>query len=93
LYDDLPACFSLSWAVDDLETFHSCDWWHDLLAKSKAIRLECIDELTCFEESWQDWLLCDNEYAINDRAAMAAGAGDYMNLIRILAKRNNWPMK
>ena len=37
------------------------------------------------EEAWQDWLECDEEHAINDRASMNAGAGKYMNLIAIKA--------
>ena len=39
------------------------------------------------EEAWQDWLECDEEHAINDRASMNAGAGKYMNLIAIKAKK------
>lgn len=41
------------------------------------------------EEAWQDWLECDEEHAINDRASMNAGAGKYMNLIAIKAKTLN----
>ena len=39
------------------------------------------------EECWNDWLACDNEYAQNDRAAMQAGAGKYMNFIAIILRR------
>jgi len=57
------------------------------LAKSHKIAIDSIQEMQCFKESWSDWLLCENEYARNDRAAMEAGAGKYMNLISVTARR------
>jgi hypothetical protein len=39
------------------------------------------------DELWNDWLACDNEYAVRDRPAMEAGAGKYMNFVSIIAKR------
>lgn len=86
----LPDEMMLSWAeVKDeiLKTFHSIEWWKDLLSKSKEITIESIHEMQCHDECWQDWLSCGHEYAINDRRSMEAGAGKYMNLIAIIAKR------
>ena len=89
----LPDEMMLSWAsVKDeiLKTFHSIPWWRDLLKKSAEISIESIQEMQCYEEAWQDWLECDNEYnelASNDRLSMEAGADKYMNLIAIIAKR------
>lgn len=40
-----------------------------------------------FDECWNDWLACDNEYAIGDRPSMNAGAGKYMNFIAIILRR------
>jgi hypothetical protein len=40
-----------------------------------------------FDECWNDWLVCDNEYAVNDRKAMNAGAGKYMNFIAMILRR------
>lgn len=80
----------LSWAdVKDeiLKTFHSVSWWQELLGKSKEITIESIQEMQCHDECWQDWLSCDHEYAKKDRPAMEAGAGKYMNIIGIIAKR------
>ncbi len=39
------------------------------------------------EEVWNDWLACENEYAVGDRRSMDAGAGKYLNFIRIVIKR------
>ncbi len=86
----LPDEMLPSWAeVKDevFRTFHSIKWWKDLLCQSKEIEIESIQEMECFEECWQDWLSCEHQYAINDRLSMEAGAGKYMNLIAIIAKR------
>jgi len=40
------------------------------------------------EEVWNDWLACDNKYAVNDRKSMHAGGGKYLNFIAaVLRKR------
>lgn len=83
----LPPEFLLSWTAEDLETFHSCEWWSNLFLKSKKISLVNVGELSCHDESWADWLATDNPYAVKDKPAMAAGAGTYMNLISVLATR------
>jgi len=92
IHDNLPSEILTSWTAEDVSTFHSCEWWGNLLAQSKEIHIQSIEEMTCFEEAWQDWLDIDSshEYAslsLNDRRAMKAGAGKYMNLISILARR------
>ena len=51
------------------------------------IRIEEIREMEGFDECWNDWLNCGNEYAVNDRHAMKTGAGKYMNLISVLAPK------
>lgn len=83
----LPPEFLLSWKAEDLEPFHSCEWWQALLAGAPSIELQAVKEMECCEESWQDWLQCENPYAVNDRLAMSAGAGAYMNMIAVRAKK------
>ncbi|MCF8012136.1 MAG: methyltransferase domain-containing protein [Clostridiales bacterium] len=87
IHDSVPEEMTLYWDAEDIDTWHSCQWWRELLGKSQEIEIESIKEMQGFEECWSDWLLCENEYAISDRAAMEAGAGKYMNLIFILASR------
>lgn len=90
LNGSLPEEMLLSWAdceEEILETFHSIQWWKNHLSKSDKITIETIQEMQCHDEAWKDWLACDNEYAKNDRPAMEAGAGKYMNLIAVIAKR------
>lgn len=87
IHDHLPPEFLLSWKAEDLETFHSCEWWHNLFSKSQKINLQSVSELSCHDECWRDWLATDNPYAVGDRPAMEAGAGKYMNLISVLATK------
>lgn len=90
IHDNLPQVFFLSWKPEDLQTFHSCQWWGNLLSQSKTIQIQNIQEMSCFETCWDDWLNSNNEYtshAINDSKSMNAGAGEYMNLVSILATK------
>lgn len=43
--------------------------------------------MDCYLDCWNDWLECENEYAISDRKGMASGVGAYMNLVYIIAKK------
>lgn len=83
----LPAEIALSWSAEDINTIHSCDWWQEILSSSQKMELISMTEMDCFEECWQDWLSCDNPYAVNDRPSMEAGAGKYMNFISIIGRR------
>lgn len=41
-------------------------------------------------EVWSDWIKQNNEYAINDRKAIEAGGGDYLNFIAIILQKNKF---
>lgn len=87
LHDNLPPEILLSWSAEDMDTIHSCAWWEKLFSQAKTVSIEQIGELECCDECWNDWLKSNNEYAVNDRRAMEAGAGKYMNMIYILATK------
>lgn len=75
------------WTADDVATWHSCEWWEDLLSKSEKIEILSVKEMDRFDECWQDWLACEEEHAVGDRLPMAAGAGKYMNFVSVIGKR------
>jgi hypothetical protein len=77
----------LSWSIEDLQTLHDAVYWREILEATEDVRIISINELSGFDECWNDWLSCDNEYAIGDRKSMEAGAGKYMNLLAIALKR------
>ena len=79
--------YGLSWTREQMEYLCTVEWWAELLGRSDAVRIDSIGEMDCFDVAWSEWLPCDNEYAMGDRAAMEAGAGDLMNLIAIKLMR------
>ena len=75
------------WSEESLATWHACNWWEQIFKQSVNIDICSIKELMGFEEPWSDWLVCENEFAIGDRAMLKADAGRYMNLISIIGKK------
>lgn len=87
IHNNLPKEMMLSWSPEDLETMHDIPYWKQIIACTEGVEIVSIHEMEDAEECWNDWLACDNEYAQNDRAAMQAGAGKYMNFIAIILRR------
>lgn len=84
---ELPPEMALSWTAEDIDTIVSTDRWRAILNASEKTELISVREMDCYEESWNDWLACDNPYAISDRPAMQAGAGKYMNILQMVCRR------
>lgn len=83
----VPAELQPYWFDDMSLTLHSCDWWHNLWKACDSVRIQECKELKCLEEAWQDWLLCDNEYARRDIGMMKAEGGNYFNLVSLVATK------
>ncbi len=47
----------------------------------------CIEEMHSRDEVWRDWLTQDNPYAARDRRSMEAGAGKYLNFIKMILRK------
>lgn len=86
-HDNLPKELLLSWTPEQLEYMHDIEYWRNIVSKSKMSEVISITETEGNEECWNDWLKCDNEYAINDRRAMEAGGGKYLNFIAIILRK------
>lgn len=71
----------------DFMTFRSCGWWNTLLKQSKRFSINAIWEPNGFDEIWNDWLACDNEYAIRDRDFIKDNDGKYLNFVSIVGKK------
>ena len=77
-----------SWKPEDVDTFHTCGWWRKRCLRSRSRSpISACSEMDAFEECWNEWLECDNPYAVGDRAAMNAGAGKYMNFVSFTCRR------
>ena len=86
-HDALPKELLLSWSPEQLDYMHDVNYWKKTLEKTDGIKILSVDEMESNEEVWNDWLACENEYAVGDRRSMDAGAGKYLNFIRIVIKR------
>lgn len=85
-HDNLTSELLLSWTPEQMEYMHDVAWWKDMVSRSSA-RVIFVDEMQSNDEVWRDWLACENEYAVNDRKSMNAGAGKYLNFIRIILQK------
>ena len=87
LHDNLPPEMLLSWRAEDIDTLHDCAYWQKTLEATADAEIESIFEMEDFDECWNEWLATDNEYAVQDRLSMNAGAGKYMNFVAMALKR------
>lgn len=80
-HDNLPPELLLSWTPEQLEYMRDVTYWRDVFSKSHGVQVVFAGEMESDEEVWNDWLSQENEYAVNDRKSMNAGAGKYLNFI------------
>lgn len=58
-----------------------------MIGQTSGVVIEDMYQMACTSEAWADWISCDNEYAQGDRAAVEAGALEFLNTIAVtLAK-------
>lgn len=86
-HDNIPKELLLSWTPEQLDYIHDIEYWKNIVSKSKDSEIISISEMESNEECWNDWLKCDNEYAKNDKKAIDAGAGKYLNFIAIVLRK------
>ena len=87
VHENIPEALLKSWSAEDIDTLHDAAHWRDVILATEGIEIVAIEEMESNEECWQDWLNTENEYAVMDRAAMRAGAGEYLNFIAIALKK------
>jgi cyclopropane fatty-acyl-phospholipid synthase-like methyltransferase len=86
-HDNPPACLLASWTPEQLDYLHDMRWWRDMFSRTRDIEIIDMHEMKCTHEAWTDWIECDNEYARGDRAAVEAGALDYLNTIKVVLRK------
>lgn len=86
-HNNIPQELLLSWTPEQLDYIHDIKYWESIISKSKYSEIVAIYEMESNEECWNDWIQCDNEYAINDRKAIEAGACKYLNFIAIVLRK------
>ena len=86
-HNDIPKELLLSWTPEQLDYIHDIEYWKNIMSACKGAELVNISEMESNEEVWADWLKQENEYAVGDRRAMEAGAGKYLNFIKIVLRK------
>lgn len=87
LHDDLPPELLLSWTAEQLDYMQDIKYWTDIFQAAKGAKILEISTMDCTEKAWQDWLSQENEYAVSDRKSMQAGAGKYLNTLKIVLQK------
>eukprot|EP00033_Pygsuia_biforma_P002387 GCRY01002642.1.p1 GENE.GCRY01002642.1~~GCRY01002642.1.p1 ORF type:complete len:239 (-),score=53.98 GCRY01002642.1:697-1413(-) len=84
IHDNVPEALGQFLNAEGLDTLHCVDWWKKTFVDaSPSFKLEDMYELKCTKAAWKDWLECDHEIAIKDRAMIKAENGQYFNFIAI----------
>ena len=86
-HSNLPAALLASWTPDQLEYMHDASWWQSMIEQTNGVEILEIKQMECTTEAWADWIACDNEYAAGDRAAVEAGALEYLNSLAITLRK------
>ena len=87
LHDDLPPELLLSWTPEQLAYMRDTIYWRSIVGQSRGAEMLEVSEMESNDEVWADWLRQENEYAIGDRRSMEAGAGKYLNFIKIVLRK------
>ena len=88
-HDNLPPELLLSWTPEDLSTMHDAAYWRSIVSKSRDCEVLEVSEMVSNEEVWADWLRQENPYAVGDRKSMNAGAGRYLNFVKIVLRKKS----
>lgn len=81
VHDNIPEEMKPLWDEEALEMWHSIDWWKRKF--EPYLKKFQIAEMDCFDRAWNDWLSCDNPYAVEDRLMIQKDNGRFMNLIKL----------
>lgn len=87
MHDNLPEELLLSWNSEQLDYIHDKSYWSYIVGRSLGARVIEVSEMEAADEVWNDWILRDNPYAENDRKSIKAGAGKYLNFIKIVLQK------
>ena len=86
-HDHLPPELLLSWTPEQLDYMHDVPYWRRMVSQCRGAEVLEVVEMQSNDEVWADWLKQENEYAVSDRKSMEAGAGKYLNFIKIVLRR------
>lgn len=87
-HDNLPKELLLSWTPEQLAYLRDITYWTKMLNNSRDAEVISIYEMKGNnDELWADWIRQENEVAVNDRKAIGAGGGKYLNFIAFVLRK------
>lgn len=87
-HDNLPKELLLSWTPEQLAYLRDITYWMEMLNNSRDAEVISIYEMKGNnDELWADWIRQENEVAVNDRKAIGAGGGKYLNFIAFALRK------
>lgn len=87
LHDNLPKELLLSWTPEQLAYLHDIAYWTEIVSSCRGAEVISLCEMEGNEDLWADWLNQENKVAINDRKAINAGGGKYLNFIAFVLRK------
>lgn len=88
-HDNLPPELLLSWTPEQMNYMHDVDYWRAIVSHSRDAEVIEVSEMESFDEVWADWLNQGKGYAVSDRKSIEAGAGKYINFIKIVLRKKS----
>ncbi len=88
-HDNLPPELLLSWTPEQMDYLHDVDYWRSIVSHSRDAEIIEVSEMESNDEVWADWLKQDKKYAVSDRKSMEAGAGKYLNFVKIVLRKKS----
>ena len=88
-HDNLPSELLLSWTPEQMSYLHDVDYWRNIVSQSCDCEIIEVSQMESNEEVWADWLKQEKRYAISDRKSMEAGAGKYLNFVKIVLRKRS----
>ena len=88
-HDNLPPELLLSWTPEQMAYLHDVDYWCSIVSQSREAEIIEVSKMESNDEVWADWLKQDAEYAVSDRKSMEAGAGKYLNFVKIVLRKKS----
>ncbi len=86
-HDNLPPELLLSWTPEQMDYVHDVEYWRSIVSHSRNAEIIEVSEMESNDEVWADWLRQDKKYAVSDRKSMEAGAGKYLNFVKIVLRK------
>jgi hypothetical protein len=66
---------------------HDMEWWRSLWEQSQSMTLTDSFAHACHALAWEDWLVCDNPYALGDRDMIKAENSRYFTTHGLIAHK------